>query len=168
MHCPICDYENLPGVDQCGDCGWEIGDADVPTPTDALSALLLETPISEIATPDPFCIDTDAPVADALDLMRRHNIRALTVMEEDALVGILTERDLILKLDPWDPGTTRLASDLMTPNPIVVKPEDTLGTAVHRLCVDNVRFLPVVDDQRVVGIVALRDVLHRLVPTLTG
>ncbi len=168
MRCPICDHENLPGVDQCEDCSWEIGDADIPTPTDALSALLLETQISEIATPNPLCVDADAPAADALELMRKHNIRALTVMEEGALVGILTERDLILKLDPWDPGTACFVSELMTPNPVVVKPEDTLGTALHRLCVDNVRFLPVIEDQRVVGIVALRDVLRRLVPTLIG
>lgn len=168
MHCPICDHENIAGVDQCEECGWEIGDSDLPLPTDALSQMLLETQISVIATPDPIGIAVDASVAEALGLMREHNIRALTVMEGAALVGILTERDLVLKLDPWDPGTGREVRELMTPDPIVVKPEDTLGTAVHRLCIDNVRFLPVVEEERVVGIVALRDVLHHLVPALVG
>jgi len=168
MHCPICAHENIAGVDQCDGCGWEIGQTDIPLPTDALSALLLEAQISEIATRDPVSVGVEASVAEAVELMREHDIRALPVLEGTGLVGILTERDLVLKLDPWDAGTERSVRDLMTPDPVVVKPEDMLGTAVHRLCVDNVRFLPVVEGEQVVGIVALRDVLRRLVPALVG
>ncbi len=169
MQCPLCATKNLPGDEFCIGCGYDLRAVDVPLPHDALSSLLLERTIDSIQTRNPVSVQPDDPIALAVDRMNAHNIRALVVLEQDTLVGILTERDLVLKLDPdHRPERNIRVRDLMTPDPVVVYPDEPLGTAMQRLCLDRIHHLPVVDYGRVVGIVAMRDLLHALVPALTG
>ena len=54
----------------------------------------------------------------------------------------------------------------MTPRPIVVNPDDSIATVLQRMVIDHVRHLPVVENGRAVGIISMRDVLHRLIPAL--
>ena len=111
MLCPLCGHDNMDGEDLCTQCGSDLMDQDIPLPRDEISALVLQGRVSQIATPAPIAVAPDDSVNLAIQRMQVENIRSLVVVENDLLVGILTERDLIVKLDPGVPTpTARCAS----------------------------------------------------------
>jgi CBS domain-containing protein len=71
--------------------------------------------VSEIMTRNPITVSADSPVREAAGLLRTHHIGGLPVMEEDRLVGIVTESDIIALLD-----TGELSDDLWLPSPLEV------------------------------------------------
>ena len=71
--------------------------------------------ISEIMTKNPITISVDDPVRNAASLLRTYKIGGLPVMEQDRLVGIITESDIIALLETW-----RLSDDLWLPSPLEV------------------------------------------------
>jgi len=86
---------------------------------------------------------------------------AVLVEEDGALVGIFTERDLLNRVDYGDALWSHLVvGDVMTPHPMVIRPDDSLSEALRRLTVGHRRHLPVVDDRgHVLGLISIRDIL---------
>lgn len=166
MLCPLCGHDNMEGEDLCTQCGSDLMDQDIPIPRDEISALVLQGRVSQIATPAPIAVAPDDPIHLAIQRMQVENVRSLVVVENDRLVGILTERDIIVKLDPGVPAPDRRVREFMTARPIVVNPDDSIATVLQRMVIDHVRHLPVVENGRAVGIISMRDVLHRLIPAL--
>ena len=80
------------------------------------------------------------------------------------LIGVVSEHDLLGAMDDGHGLNTVMAIDVMTANPYSVRPETTLGTLVHVLRASDLVRVPVVDAKdRLVGIVARRDVLRTYV-----
>lgn len=80
------------------------------------------------------------------------------------LIGVVSEHDLLGAMDDGHGLSTVTATDVMTANPYSVRPETTLGTLVHVLRASDLVRVPVVDaKERLVGIVARRDVLRTYV-----
>ncbi len=103
--------------------------------------------------------EPDDTLLDAAGQMNCYQIGALPVYEQRRLVGIVTERDLTAAIaEGADPATTRVA-DYMTDRPITVAPDDDLGVAAQRMAELGVRHLPVVDGNRLVGVLSMRDLL---------
>lgn len=94
----------------------------------------------------------------AAQTMKQHRIAAVMVMEGNALVGIITERDMTARLvaDGADPETTKVG-DIMTADPDTLKPTDTAAQAIKMMIERNYRHLPVKDGDKVVGMVSVRD-----------
>jgi len=94
----------------------------------------------------------------AAKMMREKKIAAVLVMENDRLVGIITERDMTARVVAAgrDPDTT-LCADIMTANPDTLSPDDTASDALSMMRERNYRHLPVVAGARVVGMVSVRD-----------
>jgi CBS domain-containing protein len=89
--------------------------------------------------------------------MRRYDVSALPVYRRHRLVGIVTERDVVTAIaDGADPATTRVA-DYMTDRPVTVRPDEDVEVAVRRMAELGVRHLPVVDGNRLVGVLSMRD-----------
>jgi CBS domain-containing protein len=89
--------------------------------------------------------------------MRRYDVSALPVYRRHRLVGIVTERDVVSAIaDGADPATTRVA-DYMTDRPVTVRPDEDVEVAVRRMAELGVRHLPVVDGNRLVGVLSMRD-----------
>ena len=86
---------------------------------------------------------------------------AVLVEEDGALVGIFTERDLLNRIDYSDALWSHvIVRDVMTPHPMVIRPDDSLSEALRRLTVGHRRHLPVVDDRgHVLGLISIRDIL---------
>jgi CBS domain-containing protein len=81
-------------------------------------------------------------------------------------VGIFTDRDAVVKATDKRLGLYRV-QDFMTPDPVVLRPEDTLAVAVHKMAVGEFRHIPVVDaDHRPVGVVAAADVFRHIAAAL--
>jgi CBS domain-containing protein len=99
----------------------------------------------------------------AVRLMMEHRIGSLVVTENGALVGILSERDLLSVLHKkhamWEPKT---AADAMTPNPYTCDPDNTLEEVMNMMVEHNIRHLPVVYKGRLEGMLSITDVVEEL------
>jgi len=98
-------------------------------------------------------------VMDAAQQMHARHVRAVLVIDGDAnLVGIFTERDAISRVlaTGRDPVATKLA-DVMTNNPETITPQQTAAEVLRLMKELHVRHLPVVDDDKTVGIVVRND-----------
>jgi acetoin utilization protein AcuB len=113
-------------------------------------------------------VSPDATVVAALDLIRSHDIRHLPVLEGDRLVGIVTDRDLRLALDPGGQPAHTSVADMMTRSLVVVAPDAPMETAAALLSEHRIGCLPVTEDQQLVGIITESDVLRAFVDLMVG
>jgi CBS domain-containing protein len=125
--------------------------------------------VREAMTSSPRSIETGASVVDAARLMANEDVGSLPVVEGSELVGMVTDRDLVVQvlaknLDPSKVSVSEVASE----NPVVASPEDSLDSALQRMAQEQVRRLPVVEDGRLVGILAQADVARTAKPDSTG
>jgi acetoin utilization protein AcuB len=111
--------------------------------------------IREYMTPVPVTISSASTLADAWALMQSRKLRRLPVVDDDILVGILSEYDLRgAKTQHLDRVTVRTA---MTSQPVTVSPNDTMEHAVSITQRRRIGALPVVDHGRLVGIITAKD-----------
>ena len=120
--------------------------------------------MSRLEPTAPRSVDVNATVAEAVALMRAEDVGCLLVTDQGKVVGIFTERDLLVRvLAPNRPLGTPMRN-CMTTNPVTVEPRDSVRTAVKRMEKGGYRHLPVVDEAgRPVGILSVRRVVHYLV-----
>ena len=93
--------------------------------------------------------------------MKTQGRGAVLVEDDGALVGIFTERDLLNRIDYGDALWSHVVvRDVMTPHPMVIRPDDSLGEALRRLTQGHRRHLPIVDERGAVqGMISIRDIL---------
>ena len=99
-------------------------------------------------------------VVEAARLMQRENVGAVLVVDHARLTGIFTERDALFRVlaDGRDPRSTRLA-DVMTPRPQTIHPDEPFVRALRMMHDGGFRHLPVVEFDRPLGVVSVRDAL---------
>ncbi len=112
-------------------------------------------------------VETTAPevsVADAVHRMHQLNIGALLVKEGGQLVGIFTERDVLFRVvdEGLDPKATRV-SEVMTPDPLALKPTTTVEEAMRVVTEKRFRHLPVVEGGHLQGLVSNGDLTRSAV-----
>lgn len=113
---------------------------------------------------DVWSIAPDATVFDALTLMAHQNIGALTVMEGDQLVGIISERDYARKVIlQGKTSRTALIREIMSSPVICVRPHQTVEECMALLTGRRIRHLPVIEDARIVGIVSIGDLVKSII-----
>ncbi|NQV54925.1 MAG: CBS domain-containing protein [Rhodospirillales bacterium] len=105
-----------------------------------------------------FTLPPDSTCREAARMMGANRISAVPILEDEKLLGIVTERDLTAKVlaGALDPDTTRL-DKIMTKNPDVLAPDDPPFNALELMRIRGYRHLPVVDGGKLVGIVSVRD-----------
>jgi CBS domain-containing protein len=113
---------------------------------------------------DIWSIAPDATVYDALQLMAEKGAGALLVMTGDDVNGILSERDCVRKVDLLG-RTSRVTkvSEIMTSKVITVQVTEKLEDCMETMLDKNIRHLPVYEDQRLLGLISVRDVLREVV-----
>jgi len=98
-------------------------------------------------------------IREALALLERHNIGALIAIQGERPVGILSERDIVREAAHNEGFFTLTVADLMTRDVITGQPHDDLLTVAHTMTERHIRHLPVVDKDRLVGMVSIGDVV---------
>jgi CBS domain-containing protein len=98
-------------------------------------------------------------VAKAAKRMRLHEVSALPIVQHDRVLGIVTERDITRAVaEGMDPKTATVA-DVMTQHPLIAGPDEDAVTVAIRMLEHGIRHLPVVADQRLLGVISARDLL---------
>jgi len=102
----------------------------------------------------------DVTVREIAKVMTRYRIGSLLVVENDKLVGIVTELDIIWKVvsGNLDPNTT-LVRDIMTKKVVAIKSDKTLEDVTHVMVERKIKKLPVLEDKKLVGIITATDVI---------
>ncbi|MDI6826278.1 MAG: CBS domain-containing protein [Candidatus Aenigmarchaeota archaeon] len=105
-------------------------------------------------------INPDATIRDAARIMSQQRVGSLVVLEKGKLVGIITELDIIWKVvaGELDPKAT-LVRDVMTKKVVTIRADQTLEDATHLMVENNIKKLPVLEDDKIVGIITATDVI---------
>jgi CBS domain-containing protein len=114
--------------------------------------------IQDVMTPHPVTLPSTASVHEAARAMQDHAIGAVMVLEHNAVCGLVTDRDIVVRAvaEARDPATTSLA-DLCSHAVRTVTPTDRVEQAVRLMRTNAIRRLPVVDGGQAVGMVSLGD-----------
>src|SRR6266550_1748148 len=104
--------------------------------------------VRDAMTEDPRSIGASASVVEAARLMREERIGSLPITDDEQLVGMITDRDI----------TTRVVGEVYSRDLISVEPDRDLEEALQLMARHQVRRLPVVENGRLVGIVAQADI----------
>jgi len=105
-----------------------------------------------------FTISPDATVAELLDTLADLNVGALVVSNDgSSIVGIVSERDIVRKLRSAENARSLPVSNIMTTDLQVCAPEDSFATLMTLMTEHRVRHVPVLKDDRVVGVLSIGD-----------
>jgi CBS domain-containing protein len=117
------------------------------------------TSIKEVMTRDVSACEPNATVADAAKVMAQEDVGPVPIVEDGRLVGIVTDRDIVVRVvaEGRDAKATTV-KEIASTNVVTVSPDDDLDEALSLLAEHQVRRLPVVEGDRLVGIVAQADI----------
>ena len=118
------------------------------------------TKVREVMTDRPRCVTLETPISEAAQLMESEDIGSLPILEGEQLAGMITDRDIVIRAvakgkDPRGMPVREVASREL----VTVYADDDLANALKKMASEQVRRLPVVDeDNRLVGVLAQADV----------
>jgi CBS domain-containing protein len=122
------------------------------------------TTARDIMTPDATCAGTDETLVEAARKMRDLDVGALPICgPDDRLAGMITDRDIAIHAvaEGKDPGSTKV-SELADGKPVTIGADDSVEVALSTMRQHGVRRLPVIDGQKLVGMVSQADVAKNL------
>lgn len=106
-------------------------------------------------------------VVEALQQMRDNRVRSVLIIDDGVLVGIVTQGDCAIKvLLPGLDAKQTPVGQVMTANPVTVKPDDPLEGCMVLMAARGFRHLPVMDGGKVVGVISIGDVVKETIQEL--
>lgn len=114
----------------------------------------------DVMTSDPTCVAEGATVADAAKQLADLNVGSMPICgDDDRLKGMLTDRDIVVKViaQGKDPAAVT-AGELGEGKPVTIAAADSVEDAIAAMSENKIRRLPVIEDQKLVGIVSQADV----------
>ena len=136
---------------------------ELPGPSDLESALIGERLGDVMGHPAPM-VGAGASLADAIAQMQKERRGCVLVVSGDKLVGIFTERDVLLKVAGLAIDLKQAkVSDYMTRDPVALPAESNVAFALNRMVVEGFRHIPLIDDKgRPAGVVSMRELIEYL------
>lgn len=105
-------------------------------------------------------------VFQAISMMAQYNVGALLVLKDDKLVGVVSERDYTRKVALRGKSSKEtLVSEILTSQVITVTPQQPVDECLRLMTQHHVRHLPVLDGERVVGVVSIGDLVNWIIST---
>ena len=111
-----------------------------------------------------FSVRTSDPVENVLKIMRDFRVRALLVIDDSELKGIVSQGDCAIKvLLPHHNPSEVTVSKIMTPNPLTVKLTNSLEECMAIMVHKHIRHLPVLESNKVVGVISVGDLVKNII-----
>ncbi|MGZ6194440.1 MAG: CBS domain-containing protein [Candidatus Binataceae bacterium] len=139
------------------------GQEECPGPADLESALLLET-LDQVATQPPLVVEVDATLAETIARMREASRGCALVIDAERLVGIFTERDVLMRVvgRPIDLERTAIGN-YMTRDPVTLPSDSSVAFVLNRMLIEGFRHVPLVDEQgRPTAVISMRMLIEYL------
>lgn len=115
--------------------------------------------IKDIMSKDVRILNSDDSVQKAAQLMEQEDVGSIPICNQDKLVGIVTDRDIALRSAGAGSDANQMkVRDIMSSNPVTGTPDMDVHSAARLMSDNQIRRLPVEDNDRLVGIVALGDI----------
>lgn len=167
--CPDCRAENIPGADVCESCGQDLSSLDLPAAKTEFEDHLMYDSLALLGASEAVMIAPGDPVAFAIREMRQRGAECVLVKGDDGILGILTERDVLMKAAGADVDLNALAArDIMTPDPVILRGDDTLAVALHKMSIGGFRHIPFVAEGRNPLLVSIQDVFQHVSVYMAG
>jgi CBS domain-containing protein len=162
--CPSCGAKNLEGADECANCGGDLRTVDLPRPASEIEQSVMQLPLTAIKMTPVHAIAPETPFEVAVQTLVRQKVDLLEVVENGKLIGVLSIRDVVTRIGPdYQAKLRRPVRDFMTPNPETLPPDAPVTFAINKMDVGGYRHIPVVQGERMLGVVSARDVIAYLV-----
>jgi CBS domain-containing protein len=115
--------------------------------------------VKEMMTKDVATLNSMDSVERAAQLMKQYNVGAIPVCDEEKVIGIVTDRDIALRsVAQGENGRNQTVRDIMSSNPVVINSETEIHDAARIMSERQIRRLPVIENNNIVGIVSLGDI----------
>jgi len=109
-------------------------------------------------------VPPDTTVLDAITLMADKTIGSLVIMDDDELLGIITERDYARKvIIKGRSSRTTLCSEIMTTGVFTTSSSESVNDCMALMTEKRIRHLPVVEDNRVIGMISIGDLVEAII-----
>jgi CBS domain-containing protein len=140
-----------------------MADEECPGSPDLESVLANES-VGSAASHPALVVDASAPLVEVLHQMREGNRGAALVVSNATLVGIFTERDVMMKVAGQSLDLEHTAvSQLMTVDPVTLPADSSVAFALNKMLIEGFRHIPLVDDQnQPIAVVSMRDLIDYL------
>lgn len=112
--------------------------------------------LQDVMTKETFSCKPDDSIQEIAKVMKEHDIGSLPIVDNNKVVGIVTDRDIVLEAVAEN-KTDVTAKDIMTDNPITGNPDMDIEDASITMAEYQIRRLPIVDNEELVGFVAIGD-----------
>jgi len=109
--------------------------------------------VRDFMVADVVCVEIPGNRDDVLRILKRTGISGVPVLKDGELVGIITRKDLLRKAEETQLGL------LMTPDPVVIRPDAPISEAAQLMVRHNIRRLPVMDAGKMVGLISVADLI---------
>jgi CBS domain-containing protein len=118
--------------------------------------------VKELMTAEPATLAPDATLGEAATLMKQEDCGSIPIVRDGKLVGIVTDRDIVVRAiaSGKDPRSTRV-SEVMSADPVTIGPDDDAKEAERLMAERQIRRLPVTDDGKLAGILAIGQLARR-------
>jgi len=114
--------------------------------------------IKDIMSTDIACVGEDDSVERAARLMQQYDVGSIPVCAHQHVIGIVTDRDIALRSVAEGQNPAQTVRDVMTYNPVTGDPQMDVDDAARLMSQHQIRRLPIVENNQLVGIVALGDI----------
>lgn len=104
----------------------------------------------------------DTPLQAITETMSAKKIGTVVILENDAIAGIVSERDIIRIIAKKGTIIDMVASDIMTTQLVVIEPDVNSTMIMDMMSKHNIRHVPIIDKDKLVGIVSITDVVRRI------
>lgn len=122
---------------------------------------MLRDKISTLPLTPPVTVESGTTVGALIDKVQKEKVGCVLVQKGGRMVGIITERDVLLKIVARDVNYAEPVDKFMTVSPQTLSPDKTIGDAVNLMNQQHFRHIPVVDDSGVpTGIVSIKDIIN--------
>jgi CBS domain-containing protein len=118
--------------------------------------------ISTLKTTPPVIVESGTSVARVVEEIQRNAVGCVVVCTGGVLIGILTERDVLMKIVARDVDYKAPVDDFMTPDPITIRSDATIGDAVQLMVDHGIRHVPIVDAglTKPIAVFSIKDVIN--------
>ncbi len=113
--------------------------------------------IKEIMTTDVKTISSNNSISEAANIMKTLDIGAVPVVKDNIPIGIVTDRDIIIRGVATGKNSNDSVSSVMTADVITISPDADVHDAADIMAAKQIRRLPIVENKQLVGIVAIGD-----------